>query len=98
MSAGTAGRSPLQPGSRTFRGQEDVCSVGCSSLVAKHEEELPVGLPQMSGVPTRKGQHIATCWTPVAYPSAYQAFWALVDRFHDQPALVWGEECNHDLH
>ena len=52
----------------------------------------------MSGVPTRKGQYIATCWTPVAYPSAYQAFWALVDRFHDQPALVWGEECNHDLH
>ena len=45
MSAGAAGRSPLQPGSRSFRGKEDVCSVGCTSVVAKHEEELPAGLP-----------------------------------------------------
>ena len=23
---------------------------------------------------------------------------AVGKRFHDQSALVWGEECNHDLH
>ena len=67
-------------------------------MVAKHAEELLAGLPQVSSYLTRKGQYVATCWTPVDHPSAYQVFLALVDRFHDQPALVWGEECNHDLH
>ena len=43
----------------------------------KHEKELLAGLPQMSGVLTLKGQYVAACWTPVATPSAYQAFLAV---------------------
>ena len=67
-------------------------------MVAQHEEELLAGLPHMSGVLALQGQYVAACWSPVATPSAYQAFWQMVNGFHDQPALVWGEECNHDLH
>ena len=45
----------------------------------------------MSGVLALQGQYIAACWSPVAAPSASLAFWALVYRFHDQSALVWGK-------
>ena len=47
-------------------------------VVVKHEKELLAGLPSLSGVLAIQGQYIATCWSPVAAPSAYQAFWPLV--------------------
>ena len=67
----------------------------CGGLNAK---ELLAGLPPLSAVSMLKGHYVAAYWSPAAAPSAYQAFWPLVNRFHDQSALVWGEECNHDLH
>ena len=66
-------------------------------MVAKHAKELLAGLPPFSGVLILK-EYIAACWSPVAAPSAYQAFWPLVNRFHNQSALLWGVERDRDLH
>ena len=52
----------------------------------------------MSGVPALQGQHLVARWTPPTHTSTLQAIWTMVYRLHDQSALVWGEERNHDLH
>ena len=57
-------------------------------MVAKHAKELLAGFTPMSSVLTLKRQYVAACWSPVAAPSACQP---LVNRFHDQSALVWGK-------